>query len=75
LTASAQLEKVLAIMYGACVATNSDPVEEASSPHSAEAVFALADDSKDGKLSAEEFVEATAKFPQVQCAAANIVWP
>jgi Ca2+-binding EF-hand superfamily protein len=58
-------------MYGACVATSGDQEEESSSPHSAEAVFALADDSKDGKLSAQEFVEATAKFPQVRFAAQN----
>lgn len=74
---STQLDKVLAIMYGACVATRNHAVadagwqqqqhtEDATPEDAGAAMFDFEQTrSKDGKLSAQEFVEATTKFPQV----------
>jgi hypothetical protein len=77
LSAFAQLDKVLEIMYGACVAVRNHAVagagwqqqqhtEDATPADAGAAMFDFEQTrSKDGKLSAQEFVEATTNFPQV----------
>jgi hypothetical protein len=68
----AQLDKVLAIMYGACVADRNRAVAgpgwhmQKATQNTADAVIGFADANfKDGMLSVKEFVGATTKIPQV----------